>query len=183
MNPFRSKMEREVWKKVAHLPEFSRKTLTSMGVNETTARNFLKRWHNGCRIDEVRVEDRLRWYVPKGAEAPQAPCTVPAMDRSPEARMWLAMRQLRTAFSPIDIAEHASTSEGAVSEALARNYCRQLLRAGYLRVHQTAVHRVRPAKYLLVINSGPRAPVIRRMQGVLDRNEGRFVPLDPEVSP
>lgn len=53
---------------------------------------------------------------------------------------------------------------------------------GYLRVHQTAIHRVRPAKYRLVINSGPRAPVIRRVLGVLDPNEDRFRPLDQGVS-
>lgn len=181
MTPFRSQMEREAWEKVRGLAEFSRRTLVARGINETTARNFLKRWEQGGRTVEVRREDRLCWYAPKGAEVPEA-VQVPAKDRSPEARMWMAMRQLRTGFSPLDIAEHATTSDGAVTEAQARTYCRQLLKAGYLRVHQTAIHRVRPAKYLLVVNSGPRAPVIRRMLGVLDRNEDRFLPLDQGVT-
>lgn len=157
-------------------------TLTDLGVNDTTARLFLKRWVQGGRTKEARRVDRVSWYAPKGAEVPEPVCDAPSRDRSPEARMWLAMRMLGAGFSPLDIAEHATTSDGVVTEALARNYCRQLLKAGYLRVHQTAVHRVRPAKYLLVINSGPRAPVVRRMQGILDRNEARFVPLDPKVT-
>ena len=181
MTPFRSQMEREAWVKVRNLTEFSRRTLEARGINETTARNFVKRWVLGGRSVELRREDRLVWYAPKGAEPADAVRT-PAKDRSPQARMWLVMRRLRTEFSPLDIAEHATTSDGVVTEAEARTYCRQLLKAGYLRVHQTAIHRVRPAKYRLVINSGPRAPVIRRVLGVLDPNEDRFRPLDQGVS-
>lgn len=182
MNPFRSQMEREAWDKVKGLAEFSRQTLVAKGINDNTARDFIKRWVQGGRIDEMRVVGTLRWYAPKGALPVENDLPAPAKDRSPEANMWRAMRQLRTDFSALDIAEHAITADVTVTEAQARTYCRQLLKAGYLAVHQTAIHRVRPAKYRLVINTGPRAPLIKRVVGVLDQNEDKFLPLDPGVS-
>jgi hypothetical protein len=87
--------------------------------------------------------------------------------------MWTAMRLMKQ-FSPRDLAINASTEEVPVSEVHAKDYCKFLSRARYLRV-------VKPSKpgtqavYQFVRFTGPRAPMVQRVKQVFDPNTGTVV--------
>lgn len=84
-------------------------------------------------------------------------------------QIWRGMYMLKT-FSFIDLVQHASIE---ISEATAKDYCKRLLAAGYLRVERKAApHRGQIAKYRLIRNSGPMAPQVQRVQRIFDPNTG-----------
>jgi hypothetical protein len=58
----------------------------------------------------------------------------------------------------------------------ARTYCRALLQAGYLRVIQRA-NADNEAVYRLLKRSGPTAPILRRIQAIVDRNTDETIVL------
>lgn len=87
--------------------------------------------------------------------------------------MWTAMRGLRE-FSPIDIAAHACTIEVHVTDEDAREYCRMLVLAGYLKVLRKAQPGRKPAMYRLMRNTGPQPPRERRVRAVYDDNLHEF---------
>ena len=93
---------------------------------------------------------------------------------SPHEHMWAAMRRLPS-FTAGELAAIASTEAVVIGEALAGPYCRALARAGYLRAVRKAVPGVRPASYRLVRNTGPMAPVERRVSGIHDANTQEFI--------
>lgn len=93
----------------------------------------------------------------------------PGLHESAAANMWTAMRGLRS-FSPRDIAVHATSDLTSVSREQAQAYCQMLVRAGYLRVVEKAIPPHRDAVYRLVRNTGPFAPVERRIRAVYDEN-------------
>lgn len=87
--------------------------------------------------------------------------------------MWSAMRMMKQ-FTPRDLAVHASTDVIPVSEVHAKDYCRHLAQAKYLRV-------IKPSKpgtqavYQFVRFTGPKAPMIQRVKQVFDPNTGKVV--------
>lgn len=90
-------------------------------------------------------------------------------------QLWRGMYMLKS-FSFIDLVQHASLE---ISEATAKDYCKRLLGAGYLRVERKAdPHRSQIAKYRLIRNSGPMAPQVQRVQRIYDPNTGLV--HDPE---
>jgi hypothetical protein len=89
--------------------------------------------------------------------------------RTPALNLWTAMRRLRV-FTPTDLAAHADTEEAPVSVDHARTYCRDLVAAGYLAVARKAVPGQCEAQYRLARNTGPRAPVVKRVLSLLDPN-------------
>ena len=72
---------------------------------------------------------------------------------------------------PTSLATHADVGEVEVTVEAARRYCRALLAAGYLRVVQRA-DRGQEAVYRLQQRSGLKAPILRRVQAVIDENTG-----------
>lgn len=95
--------------------------------------------------------------------------------------MWRVMKVL----SEFDLHELADASSGngvAVSASAAKNYMLYLEKAGYLRLLQKG----RPgaaARYALIKSrwSGPKAPMVQRVQQVFDPNLGQVVwPKDGE---
>lgn len=179
MTEFRSDMERMAWRMVKDVPEFDRKFLERRSVHENTARSFIKRWLLAGRIREVRKEDRTPFYAPvDAAEAARVETTaMQSREVSPEGNMWRAMRR-HTTFTPIDLAALSSVGEVDVTVEKARSYCRHLLEAGYLRVRETAIPGKRQPRYQLIRNTGPMAPVVRRVSGVQDPNKETFTPLN-----
>ncbi len=85
-------------------------------------------------------------------------------------RLWRSMRIMR-AFSARDLALTASLGASAV-----RRYLSALVATGFVRHHRASG----VSRYLLVRNSGPRTPVLRRNRDVWDPNTGRTYRYTPD---
>jgi hypothetical protein len=96
--------------------------------------------------------------------------------RSAELNMWTAIRRLRE-FTPTDIAAHAATPDQPVTALQSTTYARALLAAGYVRVRERAIPGRREARYRLIRDTGPQAPVVRRVQVLCDPNDRLLTPL------
>ena len=84
-------------------------------------------------------------------------------------QIWQAMVGLKT-FDYRELIQGASIE---IKEATAKDYCKRLLAAGYLRVEVKAnPHTDRIARYKLIRPSGPKAPQIQRVRQVFDPNTG-----------
>jgi hypothetical protein len=138
-----------------------------MGVSEDLARNIVRTWREADLLELVSSGHRIRsvWAVKPGARQVLA-----AKARSPEQNMWTAMRQMKSGFTPRDLAAHATTEETLVTPEAAQDYCRALLGAGYLGVARKAVPGKTEAIYRLIRNTGPRAPKEKRVRAVIDSN-------------
>lgn len=138
-----------------------------MSVTEDHARKVVRGWRDQGLLDEVRSGHRIRsaWKVKDGAKLALA-----AKARSPEQNMWTAMRQMKTGFTPRDLAAHATTEETLVTPEAAQEYCRALMGAGYLGVTRKAVPGKAEAIYRLIRNTGPRAPREKRVRALVDAN-------------
>lgn len=103
--------------------------------------------------------------------------------QSIEGNLWTAMRQLKLAFSPTDLAAHASTPELMISQEMAQAYCGLLVSSGHLRMTSlpTAGHRQAPV-YRLILDTGPLAPRKRMLPAVVDDNTGARTMLGGEAA-
>ncbi|WP_164738150.1 MarR family transcriptional regulator [Frigidibacter oleivorans] len=94
------------------------------------------------------------------------------------AQLWLAMCGLRD-FDYRDLMQNASID---IPEATAKDYCKRLLAAGYLRVLSKAdPSQARIARYRLIRASGPRAPQVQRVRQVYDPNTGAVYPAEASL--
>lgn len=170
-----SRQSEAIWEEVKRMTEFRRADLVRFGCSEQKAGDYIRRWLADHRIRISRMERTTKVYAPVDGTTVAAPNT-----GSPEGNMWFVMRRLN-AFTPLDLAAHANTDDVTVTLQAARDYCRLLMTAGYLRVLERAKPGVREAVYKLINETGPKPPRSSRMRGVLDPNEGRFIPSDPGV--
>lgn len=91
-------------------------------------------------------------------------------------QLWTAMCGLRDGFDFRDLMQAGSIE---ISEDTARDYCKRLLAAGYLRVLTMANPAAgRIARYRLIRPSGPQAPQVQRVRQVYDPNTGAVYPLE-----
>lgn len=142
-----------------------------------TLRHTLRVWRARGLVRQVTDNERGQaastiWCIDPAAQ--QVP--PPEDGIGPEERMWRAMRKQRT-FTPRDIAALASRSLGEIGEDEAGAFARMLLRAGYLRVIRKAAPGVRPARYRMLRDTGPRPPVERRIRAVWDQNTRAYAHL------
>jgi len=147
----------------------SRELKERTGVAEATLQHILRRWE--CQGYVATVDDKARNRVFRAAGGQ------PRRPYGPkEYRLWQAARGLKS-FSATDLAAHASVEGGPVTREEAQAYCRMLLSVGYLRVRQKARAGERPARYTLVRDTGPRAPLKRRVTVFIDPNtDERILP-------
>lgn len=94
---------------------------------------------------------------------------------SSREQMWLAMKMLNT-FTYENLAIHASTDECLVNASDAGDYCKHLLKAGYLRVVQKSTYNSK-AVYSLNqnMNTGRFAPKVQRTKVVFDTNLNKIM--------
>jgi hypothetical protein len=176
-----SDLQTSIWARAKTLESFTTLELAELGISEATARDYCRRW---LRKGHIRLAGKG-----KNGRLIYAPNKRPALDQdgqpivpTPEGNMWRAMRLL-SQFSPTDIAAHANAGGITVDVKAAQAYCRDLLTAGYLTVRVKAKPPKREAVYALVNNTGPAAPVHRRIAGVLDPNTESFIPNLKENMP
>ncbi|HAW49189.1 MAG TPA: hypothetical protein DCX34_18480 [Roseovarius sp.] len=132
------------------------------GVAESTLQHMLARWERAGYLEKKGDKSRNRVFRAAGGRS-RPPCG------PKEYRLWQAARGLRS-FSATDLAAHASVEDGPVTPEDARAYCRMLLSVGYLRVRQKARAGERPARYTLIRDTGPKAPLKRRVTVFIDPN-------------
>lgn len=110
----------------------------------------------------------------RGHEAPRlTPDGKPRLEARDQ--MWLTMKMLAN-FNFQDLAAAASTEECPVSPTDAADYCKHLLRAGYLVALQAATHKSKAVYRLLPsMNTGPHAPMVQRTKCVFDPNRNRIM--------
>ena len=93
-------------------------------------------------------------------------------------QLWRAMTMLKD-FDYVDLIQHASIE---IPEDTAKDYCKRLLAAGYLRVLVKAdPHLPRKARYRLIRPSGPKAPQVQRVRQVFDPNNGKAYPASGDA--
>lgn len=154
-------------------------------VDHRTIRDYVRRLEKAGFVRRIGVDDRNRAIFDLAKDRPDAPRLrrdgTPAREEGRgQDQMWRAMKML-TAFTPQDIAVHASTPECTVRLETAKQYLKHLFRAGYLKVVRPArpttggqaVYRLIPA-----MNTGPLAPEIQRTDWVWDPN--RKAVMGPE---
>lgn len=137
-----------------------------------TASSALRKWCDEGRV--VQLSSDGKWGGSTWLLCPDAPPAGPEAESGRE-RMWRTMKLLR-AFTPQDLAVHASLPGAEVAEAEAKYYCRMLAQAGYLVVAAPAkpARGGHQASYRLVKSTGPKAPQVTRLKAVWDPNEQRL---------
>lgn len=164
--------------KVRQADEFVVEDLTRIaGLPLGTARTYVRHWLEEGAIVMTRKEERLRFYI--SAEK-RHEIDLPPGPQTPEGNMWRAMRQYRD-FSALDICTVSNAGGVEVTIEKARAYCRCLLEAGYLKVLDRAVPGRREAHYRLIANTGPEAPVVRRVSVLHDPNTDQLLPQGRRV--
>lgn len=170
----RSKLENRahLWAIARHHAEFTAHELSAAsGRTVRYVKDALREWIRGGFVERAGRRGNKALYRLARTEADPnraLRCAIP--HAGPEDRMWFAMRKCGDAFSARDVAMWSNSAEVPVSVEQAQRYCRVLLATGYLRCTVPADGRGNPALYRLVRNTGPRAPLERRVRAVLDPN-------------
>lgn len=92
--------------------------------------------------------------------------------QSPQGGMWASMRVLGN-FTPVEIHAAILQRHPDITDKAVTTYCQNLLKAGYLRVIQTAKIGSRPARYKLINDTGPLPPEVKHKQVIIDGNDGK----------
>lgn len=150
------------------------------GIHRSTVLRYLRALTAGGYLETTPVAFGLAgsWRLIKniGHHAPRV-----RLDGSPvtqgeiTAQLWLAMCGLKD-FDFRDLVQNASIE---IPEATAKDYCKRLLGAGYLRVLVKAdPHLCRAARYRLIRPTGPKAPQVQRVRQIYDPNTGAVYALE-----
>lgn len=170
---FRSEVERRAWDMVKDLDAFHWSDMERAGVVKSTAERYIQRWARHGHLVMVRKDQHRKIW--RNAARPMPAPDRPPAERSVQQVLWTLMRRFRR-FTPRDLSAHANAVV-AVSEDKVRAYCQLLAKTGYLSVRQTAVPGKRDASYVLRGDTGPQAPVSRRVTVLWDPNEETATPV------
>lgn len=99
-----------------------------------------------------------------------------------QEQMWRTLRTLKGDTNARELAAYASTPEIPVVESAASRYLQSLCKASYLQ--RTAESRGRgksskQARYRLIKNTGPRPPMLQRIEAIYDPNQGAVTWVRP----
>lgn len=100
-----------------------------------------------------------------------------------QEQMWGTLHRLGE-LSVRELAHHASTERVPVSEVAARDYLRNLYKAGYLREIKPgkgAGCTGKQTKYRLICRTGPRPPMVQRCNAIYDPNLHQVVWPTPDA--
>lgn len=100
-----------------------------------------------------------------------------------QEQMWRVLRMLKGAdINYRELAAHASTESFPVDATAANSYLRDLHGAKYLQRTAEGKGRGRggvPARYRLVSDTGPKPPMVTRVNGIYDPNLGQLIWIEP----
>lgn len=138
-------------------------------------------------VDSLAGIGRAVRYVllrDNGAEAPRVTRDGrPVKAGLKQEQMWRVMRMLRGAdINYRELAAHASTPEIQVDPTAANSYLQDLFGAKYLQRTAEGKGRGRggvPARYRLVSDTGPKPPMVTRVNGIFDPNLGQLIWIEP----
>jgi hypothetical protein len=159
-----------------------------------TARTYLKALHLGDFIHAVGTEPFVkpgiiarvsgsgmpvivyRLVRDVGVEAPRLTRDgKPVLQGLGQEQMWRAMRMMQGDWNSQDLAVAASTDDVTINEQEAARYIGHLFGAAYLQMTAKNNGPKSKARYRLVKNTGPKAPMIQRLKTVFDPNLGQVV--------
>ena len=162
----RDRQEALYWAHARRLGTFTAYRLAgNSGINWKSAKIFCARWEADGLIERIGVGLRRRIVFRVVECDPSSPRTART---APEA-LWQTVRFMGR-FTTRELMINAATETVPVSETAARDFVRMLMDGDYLRVLRKASPGLHEAEYLLVKNSGPMAPQIRRVRCVWDPN-------------
>ncbi len=153
--------------------------VNATSLNRSTVARYLKSLTEAGHLEHVPAPNGLpgSWKLIRdtGYHAPRVrPDGSKVTQGEVISQLWLAMCSLRD-FDFRDLMQNASID---ISEATAKDYCKRLLSAGYLRVLSKAdPAQARIARYRLIRPSGPIAPQVQRVHQVYDPNTGAVYPV------
>lgn len=173
-NQNKTGLREQAWEFIQGQTEFrAEDIMTAVGVVRSTAQKWIYQWERTKLIRVVRSERKKRFFRVTGKQAELPPSFRTDMSAVPSqtayGNMWRAMRMIRE-FSPTDLAIHSTTDVVDVSDQAAKEYCRMLCRAKYLRVVEKALPGRREPRYRLINNTGPKPPREKRVRAVFDEN-------------
>lgn len=145
------------------------------------ARGYLERMGTGCyQLTETGLEAaREGIVITSGPKGPTG--TIPRHSGTFRERAWRAMR-VRHRFTIGEIVADAGRGDPAADRQNATRYIRYLRAAGYVgelprRVPGTAIGSNGFKRFVLINNTGPRAPVYRgEAKAIHDFNLGKDIP-------
>lgn len=181
---------RAIWEAIRVQREFTAQSLwlavaKRRGGNIYTIRSYIQRLVKGGFVEQIATTNQrgavsvkhFRLIRDCGVDAPRL-----TEDGKPSRagrcleQMWRSMCILGE-FNHRDLAIAASTADVAVHEEHAKHYVAALARAGYLVKTTPGKHSVSLARFQLLRsrNTGPRAPVVQKLEAVYDANLNQIV--------
>ncbi len=160
--------------------------VAATGIHRDTIRTYLQGLDAAGYIEQLMPSPEgppISWRLVKdvGAETPRVTKDgKPVTQGAVTDNMWRTMKMWSGDFSWRDLAIAATTETVTVDESYAKDYCQNLVKAGYLLVAakgkgigKGAV----PSRYRFnrTKNTGPRPPMIQRLKSVFDPNLGKIV--------
>lgn len=172
----------EMWHALKALPEeiTVSAVVQATGIHRSTVLRYLSALTAGGYLEAIPAPAGLpgSWRLIRdvGYHAPRVRADGSAVTQGEVThQIWQAMIGLKD-FDFRDLMQGASIN---IPEATAKDYCKRLLSAGYLRVLVKAdPHAGRIARYRLIRPSGPAAPQIQRVRQVYDPNTGAVYPVE-----
>lgn len=177
MNTFEADFEAEKEKMMAFMQrhdEFTRKeVLDHVGGPTSRRKNFLVTLRTKGLLRLTRRVGTVTYLTVK--DPSEMAVRAAEKRKTPEGAMWTSIRVMKH-FTLADVVTSLCSTDNAVSEVQVQKYCSSLLAAGYLKVTLKArPAQKRPAQYMLIKDSGPLPPRVKRMQVVVDENSDKVV--------
>lgn len=180
-----SQCRQAIWEEIRKKGDwlFSGKEL-DVALDASTIRDYLSALCKAGYLEAVSTGKRgeanqYRLINDTGVEAPRVRKDgTPVTQGQGRLQMWNAMRIIKQ-FAATDLAFNASTDTHKVAENEARDYCKMLCHAGYLRVITPAKTGMagksgsgQRCRYMLIPTmwTGPQPPQIQRTKQVYDPN-------------
>lgn len=126
-----------------------------------------------------------RLLVDEGAEAPRVRRDGSRVTMGlAQEQMWRTLRAIKGDISGRELAAYASTGAVPVSEKAARDYLGNLARAKYVEETVKGIgggggKGGYPSRFRLISNTGPRPPMVQRVDAIYDPNLGEVIWIKP----